>query len=264
MLFRLLILTVLLTPKLCLAGAWLQPVDRGLVVTSITHYQTDTYFDADGTEQAQPRYSKWEFQPYVEYGVRHWLTVGGSASVQRVSQSGGSNQGIADPELFARLRLWEGDGRILSIEPRVKLPSQFGSDANPRGGSRSHDQEIALLYGQSYPILSARDYLDVRMAYRTRNRALADQWRVDMAAGIHLNDTWTLLPALRSTMPIQAKDSAIYSENGDLDYSLVKAELGVGYALSDIRQLQATLFQHVAGTQTGNGFGVMLGLAQEF
>lgn len=255
---------MLFAPCAAFAGAWLQPKGDGLLITQATYYSTDTYFDTNGNAQSQPTYRKYELQPYAEYGVTDWLTLGGSAYLQSVSQSGGSNRGIADPELFAKLRIWNDEQQTIALQPLVKLRSIFGSDNNPRGGSRSTDAELSLLYGRSMPLLTPRDYVDVRIGYRTRNRGLSDQIRTDAVAGIKLTDRFEIAPAIRSVVAVKPTDMATYSENGDLDYHVVKAEVSALYHLDDTQWLQAGVFKHVAGMQTGDGYGITLGYAQRF
>lgn len=258
------LLPLLAAPSAAFAGAWLQPKGDGLLITQATYYSTDTYFDANGDAQSQPTYRKYELQPYAEYGVTDWLTIGGSAYAQSVAQSGGSNRGSADPELFAKLHVWSDEKQTIALQPLVKLRSIFSSDNNPRGGSRSTDAELSLLYGRSMPLLTPRDYVDVRLGYRTRNHGLSDQIRTDAVAGIKLTDSFEIAPALRSVMSVKPTDVATYSENGDLDYHVIKAEVSAIYHLDATQWLQAGLFKHVAGMQTGDGYGFTLGYAQRF
>ena len=258
------LLPLLVAPSAVFAGAWVQPKGDGLLITQATYYSTDTYFDANGDAQSQPTYRKYELQPYAEYGTTDWLTIGGSAYAQSVAQSGGSNHGIADPELFAKLRIWNDEKQTLALQPLLKLRSVFSSDNNPRGGSRSTDAELSLLYGRSMPLLTPRDYVDVRLGYRMRNRGLSDQLRADAVAGLKLTEHVEIAPALRSVMATKPTDVAAYSENGDLDYHVIKAEVTAIYHLDATQWLQAGMFKHVAGMQTGDGYGVTLGYAQRF
>jgi hypothetical protein len=246
------------------AGAWLQPRAQGLFIQQATYYGSSGYFDAEGDVKSQGRFNKYELQPYLEYGLFDNLTVGATGYAQHVSQSGASNRGIADPELFARIGLWKRDGTVVSIQPLVKLSGSFDSSDTPRGGSQSTDGELSLLYGQAMPIVTSNDYIDLRAGYRMRNRGLNDQLRFDAAAGLKLSPRWEVTPALRGIVATAIEDATTFNENGDLDYSLVKAEVGGIYHLNERQWLQATVFKHVAGIQTGDGYGLSLGFAQRF
>jgi protein XagA len=246
------------------AGAWVQPQGRGLFIAQASYYTTDTYFDTNGNAMPQPRFTKYELQPYAEYGVSEWLTLGGSAYAQTVSQSGQHNYGIADPELFAKVRIYEDASRVVSIQPLVKLASRFGQNSAVRGGSKSTDMELSGLYGQSMHLLSPRDYADIRLGYRQRDRGLSPQWRGDVALGLGITDSIQIIPALRTVMSTQLTDAAAFREGGDLDYNVLKAEVTGLYHLSDTQWIQAGVFSHVAGIQTGDGYGITVGFAQEF
>ncbi len=247
------------------AGAWTQPKGEGLFIAQATYFNSDHYFDFDGQRVPQPTFRKAELQPYAEYGVRDWLTVGGSAYVQYVAQSGDDNEGIGDPELFAHVRLktWK-NGDVLSIQPLIKLPSYYLKDRLPRGGSRSTDAELSVLYGTNWELWGLTGYTDSRVGYRIRGRGLSPQYRVDQAVGINITDHFLLIPAVRSVITSKYDDTAAFSEDGEQDYDLAKAELTALYKFDDKRWVHATVFDHVAGAFTGDGRGISIGYAENF
>lgn len=246
------------------AGAWLQPKGHGQIIMQAGYFESDRFYDSNGTSNAQDSYEKYELQPYLEYGLSDRLTVGGSFYAQYVSQSGAHNTGIADPELFARVPLWSSDKARLSLQPLIKFKSSYDS-TTPRGGSRSTDAELSLVYGRNLPVLSPRDYLDTRLGYRARSGDLHNQWRADLAFGLGLTPQWMLIPAVRA---IKATDlgatTSSSSGDGDLDYDLLKLELGSSYALSSETTLSLTAFDHLAARQSGNGMGLMFGIRRAF
>lgn len=253
-----------LLPVIAQAGAWTQPQGKGIAITNLTYYSTSNYYDSAGQKQSQPTFTKYEFQPYLEYGLTDAITLGGSAYLDAVKQSGESNQGLADPQFFIRGQIYRDDRQVVSLEPLLKLPSSFAHSVSPQGGSKSTDYEFSLRYGRNQPLITTRDYMDFRLGYRARTQGLSDQIMLDAATGIKLDDTWEITPAIRATLATSPKDAASYSENGDLDYSLLKAELGALYHVSQGRALQATLFDHIAGVQTGGGVGASVGFMQAF
>jgi len=247
------------------AGAWLMPEGEGLAITQLTHFTSDSYWDARGARQSQDRFSKWEIQPYVEYGLTPNLTIGGSAYLQQVQQGGDKNRGIADPELFLRTIVWQRGAQVVSLQPLIKLPSRFEhNESNPRGGSASTDAELSLLYGHSLHLLSDRDYLDARIGYRERTGNLNGQFKADIALGLSPSQHWQLIPAARYVRASIPEATPAFSESGELDYDLLKAELTIAYKLPSGNWLQATCFDHVSGVQTGDGRGLSLGYAVRF
>lgn len=246
------------------AGAWLQPMGKGLLINQINYYGTADYFDNNGHLQAQPRLNKYEFQPYVEYGLFDNLTIGGSASMQSITQSGRHNEGLADPEFFARIPLWKNEKQLISLQPLIKLSSNFTDDHSPRGGSRSSDAEISLLYGRSMAILTRHDYIDMRLGYRVRNHDLSNQLRMDASLGIKPAVPLEIIAALRSTAATNPADMDVYIENGERDYDMLKAEITGIYHLNDEQWLQMGLLKPVSGAQTGSGYALSIGFAQRF
>lgn len=258
------LLFLICMPNLAYAGAWLQPKGEGLAIVQLTRFGSSEYWDENGDLNEQLHFDKWELQPYAEYGLTDKVTVGGTAYLQQVEQGDDSNIGLADPEFFLRTRLWHNDKHVISIQPLIKLPSYFEESGTPRGGSRSVDAELSLLYGGSRKIWSERDYTDIRIGYRTRSRGLGDQVRVDAATGIFLSEHWQVIPAVRGIYGIDSSEAAVFSEDGEQDYSLLKAEATLAYHLAPQQWVFATVFDHVAGLNTGTGRGISLGYTRGF
>lgn len=247
------------------AGAWTQPRDEGLFIAQATYFRSAHFFDQDGNKTPQPAFRKLELQPYAEYGLTDWLTLGGSAYLHGVNQSGRDNAGLGDPELFARFRLQRfDDGSVLSIQPLLKLPSLYTDSGTPRSGSRSTDIEFSVMYGSNWELLGIRGYSDTRAGYRNRSRGLNDQYRFDQAWGVNITDHFTLIPAFRAIITSKYDDTASFSENGEQDYDLAKVEMTALYKFDDKRWIHATVFEHVAGAFTGDGRGFMVGFAEPF
>ena len=246
------------------AGAWTAPEGHGIIIANATYFTSSHYFDTNGDKQPQAKFRKYELQPYAEYGATDWLTVGGSAYAQRVTQAGTANYALSDPEIFARLRVYQTSNEVLSLQPLIKLRSQNSDPRPPHGGSTSTDGEFSLLYGRNVNVISSKDYVDARAGYRARNNGLANQWRGDLAFGMSVTDSIQLIPAMRAVYAPGLKDAATFSESGDLDYDVLKVELTGIYHLDENQWVQASVFKHVAGIQTGDGQGVSLGFAQRF
>ena len=246
------------------AGAWVQARGHGEFIGNATYFTTDEYYNRSGDKASQTRFDKFELQPYLEYGITKSITVGGSLYLQRDVQGDKHNNGIADPELFLRKQLYRDDKNVISLQPLIKFPSNFNHEATPRGGSTSTDAELSLLYGRNLNLISTRDYADFRLGYRTRNDNLNDQIRADAALGLRASDAWEIVPALRYVKANSLGSATAFSENGEQNYDLLKAELGANYYLSDKRSLRANIFSHVAGKQTGSGQGVTIGYAVKF
>ena len=245
------------------AGAWLQPKGQGLFIAQKSYFTSSHYFDADGDKQKQSSFTKWETQPYVEYGLAENITIGGTVFMQSDEQSDHQKLGMADPQIFARSTVWKSGNQLVSLQPLIKFPSQFRNKTIPRGGSSSHDYELSALYGRSLNILSARDYLDLDAGYRVRDGQLHNQYHADAALGLGLSENWQIVPAIRTVFATHMNEQS-FSETGDLDSDLVKLEVGANYKWNEKRTLSMTVFDHVWGRQTGDGYGASIGFAQTF
>lgn len=257
--------TIIMHAGCAYAGAWVQPEGQGIFIQQATYYTANTYWDGNYQKQSQPRYSKLEYQPYVEYGALTWLTVGATAFTQAVNQTNHDNLGLADPQFFARANIWDEDGDVISLQPLVKLPSNFvDGGSSVRGGSKSFDAELALLYSHSFTILGVPMYSDTLTAYRARSNGLSDEWRQDSGFGINITDNFQLSTTVRSVVALYAKTGPQFNNSGDFDYDDVKAEIAGLYHLDTTQWVQATLFRDIAGIQTGDGYGLTLSYAKQF
>lgn len=241
------------------------PKGETLAVVQTTYFSSRHYWDSQGILRPQNRYQKWELQRYVEHGLTSRLTIGGTAAMQYVSQSGKENTGLADPEFFLRTTLLSIDGHVLSIQPLMKLPSRFRyNDSTTRGGSKSTDLELSLLYGYNPHLFSARDYFDLRIGYRQRNHGLKSQYRADIVLGLSPWEHWQFIHAMRGISASSVSDHTPYNQTGDIDYHLLKNEFTVNYDFSGGQAVHATYSRHVAGLQTGDGSALTLGYAVRF
>lgn len=264
MVVRSALLIYLILSSVANAGAWLQPQGKGMAVLNATTFSADSYFDADGNEQPQDRFEKHEANLYAEYGANENWTVGTNLFFNRVEQSGGQNNGLADSELFARRKLYKTQKNILSLQPLIKLRSYYNNDAPPRGGSTSTDAELSLLAGTKTPLVNAEDYVDARLGYRTRNHDLANQIRYDVSMGLHIMPQVQIIPAIRGVVVENPNDTQTFREDGEQDSQWLKAEITALYTLHESAWLQASLFQHVMGEQSGAGRGISIGAGRRF
>lgn len=245
------------------AGAWLQNKDDTYLAINTGFFTTDHFYNIDGSWQQQRRFTKAETNLYIEHGLYDWLTIGGNFFVTRAQQGGIHNAGIADPELFIRLPIVDYRGWVASVQPLIKLPSQYENGNVPRAGSQSTDAELSLLLGHNSPILSPLDYMEIRLAYRERSRNLEAQYKFDISYGIHWGD-FIIAPAYRVTLAKNIDPLTPFREDGEQDYDLQKIELGLHYRLNAEKTLLLNMFKHYAGANAGAGQGLSLGVAWQF
>ncbi len=266
-LFACCLLCLGVVPWVAVAGPWLQTPGAWQIIQNLYWYETDTVFDVDGHVLDQSRFTKWEYNPYMEYGVNERLTVGFSPSFQWLESDaigGGRTKGVADMEVFARTPLYEGTTSILSLQPLVKLYGPYDTKDNPRLGNGQLDAELRLLWGKSLRFWEQYHFISVETAYRHRMEAPGDQVRLDATLGYRSSETKMWLSQLfytrALTRPEVTSGLATTSENFDL----LKAQFSLVHHFTEDIALQTGAFTHVMGRNTGAGSGLMLALWWSF
>lgn len=251
------------------ANPWVQNPGHGIAILNAVTYTTERYFDASGHEIAQPRFTKYELNPYVEYGLSEDWTLGASLFLHRLQQkNGGSlnedNWGLGNSEFFARRALWSEGQQALSGDLFTALPSAYSETGGPKAGRDDYDLGVALNAGQGFALWGRDDHFAaLRAAYRYRHGALGDQVQVEARTGLRVDADWLLLPELQWTLPVQGSGAG-RSVAGQNDYRLLKGQLSAVYLLDDLHGIQAGLFRHLDGENTGGGGGVLVSLWRRF
>jgi hypothetical protein len=258
------LLFLLLIPRLTFAAAWTLPADKWELYQNAFYYRTTEFFDSNGNTRPQPRYSKYELNPYGEYGLNEGTTIGGSVALNLVqgtaATDSGNNYGIGDPTLFLRQRLWSDDSTVVSLQPLIKFPSYYTDELLPRSGAMQTDGELRLLGGHSFEWLGNNHFINLEAAYRKRMGDPSDQLRFDATLGLTLNDQWQLLPQLSYINTPSRKAITPFTQSGEDDFDLLKPQLSAVYQLNETVALQAGLFQHIDGNNTGAGCGALFSL----
>lgn len=247
------------------AGAWTQSKGSGQLITTATHYTTETRYNNSGDRTSQPRYSKNELNFYGEYGAWDGITLGGSAFLTHADDSSDSRSAVADSEWFARFRVLQGTNYVVSIQPMVKLPSPMG-DANDRPaiGSRNADAGLSLLAGTNFRLFGRDHYADASAGYRYRFGDPQDQVQLAGTVGISITDALTIMPQLFQTIRVDDSASAGFTQSPRDDYNLTTLQLSALYALNDRDSVQAGGFYNPAGNNVGAGGGVLIAYWKRF
>lgn len=249
------------------AAAWLQEEGRGEIIVNAVYYTTESSFDNNGNERTQPRFTKKEINPYLEYGLTDAITIGANVNFQDLSQdSGGDNAGMGDAELFFRMQVWEHEGAVVSLQPLIKIPGPYDSGDAPALGSDQTDVEMRVLLGQGFaiPLWNAYPhFMNVEAAYRYRDGAPSDEWRFDGTLGLRPAEHTLILNQLFSVFALNEKTAPLLLANSR-DYDLVKYQLSLVQDIVPGTSVQAGVFRHLSGENTGAGGGALLSVWQAF
>lgn len=259
---------LLLVPQAGYSGAWTQAKGSGQLILNGWYYTTDSYYDNSGSETSQGTYRKYELNPYLEYGLMDGVTLGANLSLLRASQdvAGGdiSNYGVGDSEFFARFRLWEDYGFVISAEPLVKLPSPEPSNETPSLGGRHPDAGLSLAAGYGFSMLGYHHYADVNAGYRHRFGEPKNQILYSATIGVTVAPRWVIMPQAFITQRTNDPSVATYTQSSGDDFDLTKLQLSAVYKYSHDTSVQMGGFSHVDGKNTGAGGGALLSVWKKF
>lgn len=261
---KFLTLALCFLPNFSYAGAWTQAAGKGLFIQNFSYYSTNKYFDNSGNKQSMSRYRKYELNPYIEYGLNDWLTVGANVLAPMATQSGQTNFGISDSEVFVRARIWRQNNWVVSAEPMVKLPSLWDETDLPKIDNNNFDAGLTLSAGYSFGYWGLDHFINIDGGYRHRFGAPHDQMRFSATAGISVTPKAKILTQVFNTSRIAGSNSAIFTQSSSDDYDLTKLQISGIYKIYDNISLQVGAFTNIEGRNTGSGNGGMFAVSKEF
>lgn len=249
------------------AAAWTLDQGRGQIINNFTYYSSDKYVDDHGNSSHQETYNKWEYNPYIEYGLTNAITLGLSPSFQYVSQkifgTDQENANLADSEIFIRTRLYADGQNVISIQPLIKLPGAYSSSDLPVLGQNQIDYELRLLYGRSFGD-NGRHYWNTEAAYRVRTETPGDEWRFATTLGYRVSDKWQILGEAQGIFAADGAGNSGFILSNAYDYDLVKLQLSGLYSFNPRWALQIGAFQTVYERNTGEGTGGLFSIWYRF
>jgi hypothetical protein len=248
------------------AGAWTQARGEGRAIITGSYYGATDFYTNHGSRQSQPRYSKYELNPYIEYGLYDDVTLGANLSLQRAAQQvpGGAEQtnwGVGESEFFLRKRLYQHGGLVASVEPMVKLPTP-DSGGVPKLGGPHADVGLGGSVGYGQALFGYNHFANVDTQYRHRLGAQHDQVRISATLGVGVAPQWVLMPQL--FMTYRMAESATFTQSTADDYNLTRLQLSGVYSMTEDTRLQAGAFADVDGKNAGVGRGVLFSVWKNF
>lgn len=248
-------------PSASHAGAWMQPKGHGQVIVSGTYTNSDKGFDDSGTAVDIPDYGKFELNTYFEYGITDSVTAIVQPQLRSVTIGAPTNAdsfGLGYTDLGARMRFWSNEKSILSGQALARIPGST-DDSNPaRVGSTDFEADLRVLYGRSFALGTWASFLDAQVAYRTRSGDPPDEVRADFTIGTRPRPDLLLLAQSFNTF------SSGNAEGFFTDAREHKVQMSFVWEFAEDWSLQAGAIATVAGEETLQERGVVLGLWHEF
>ena len=280
------LIILLATSRLAYGGAWTQPKGNGLLILNHGYYRASEFINNAGKTQSQALYQKAEWNPYIEYGLTDRLTIGANLFLQYIRQQttrsftfqpdpfttivttfkgNQNNVGIGDSEFFARYRLYQKDGFVLSVEPMYKLPSLWSYMPVPDIGNSNPEAALTLSGGYGFKAYGQNHFVNVDTGYRYRSGREKDQTRIAATLGISLDPNWMVMPQVFVTHRTGTSSArTAFTENASNDYNLTKLQLSAIYKHWDETSIQVGGFIHADARNTSTGGGLFVALWRNF
>lgn len=256
---------------------WTQSAGHGQVITKIAAFQTTQAFDRHGNTTSLAgsgsRFRRLDLNPYVEYGLTDRLTGVANLFISSLEsrQAGTTERGTdpGDQEFGLRYRLSpRADASpIFAVQGLVKLPL-YGNGPGLRPGAGQYDAEGRLLVGHSLQFGGASAYLVAAPGYRWRSNVPANEWRLDLIAGIKPTVRWLItgeVQGVRSVGTIGSSVGAVPGNPGEgLNYQRWRAQLAATWFIESNVGLMLGAYHDIAGRNVAKGTGMFAGLWLRF
>ena len=270
-LIRFALLFIVFLSSNAFADAWTQPAGKGIVVSSLSYYHTDSFYDRDDERVDVPDFSKTEWRGYGEYGLTDAWTLGVGDALMALSQDdvagvSSDNMGESGLQLFARRLLWQSQGYVLSLQPSITLPAHHrDSDVTaPLGAAEEWQGGVELQSGYGFDAYALHHYVSLGLGWRGRSSAAHDMLTAKIAAGISLDPRWQFRPEISYTRSTDIETAGVHAVAGLDDYALTKVQLQMAYAWAEDVSLTAGGFWHVWAENTGGNGGALVSIEKRF
>lgn len=132
-------------------AAWTNAQDEFFSINELKFVRSDGFYDDDGEKRSGDRVDSLELATWMTYGLTDSVTLlatGGYKFVEN-RDSGGSSRGLTKVGGGARVRLWEGDGSVFSLQGLLELNNPEGRKSTYLGDD-AWSLETTALFGHSF------------------------------------------------------------------------------------------------------------------
>jgi hypothetical protein len=240
------------------AGPWPQPEGHGFVINQFSFVQANNHAGIPNPANGNGTFQKFDFTPYVEYGLTDTVTVGAAPHFDLRQLATGTTTsntvGVGDIDLFARKTMWSDGYWAVAGQGLVKLPTGYNPSANPALGDNQVDLEPEFFVGRGFSLGNWPAFADVGAGYRFRLGSPADEVRLDADFGVHVRQDWMLL--IQSFNIIGMRNE----RPGGTDFSLSTLAVSVVHDLSARWAVQFGGLSEVASRNYNRGNGGFVAL----
>jgi protein XagA len=238
------------------AGTWLQEEGRSQIIFANTFTASDRRFDAGGKPVRAGRFSKQESAIALESGWSEAMTLlAGVSALNQTFPLDNIAARIASGAVSggARVKLWSGDGTILSLQGTAQMRGERSLSGPLRRMDAPAEADVRLNLGHGFNLGSWTAFAELQAAYRWRGGANADELRLDAALGLRPLPQLLLLFQSFSTVA-----TGVNRRFGEGRFRQHKLQASAVYDLSQNWSLQLGIFGSVAGRNALREQGIQL------
>ena len=251
----------LLFAQPALAGAWTQQKGKGLVIANVAHSTADTRFDDVGDTASVKDFQKTEIRVYLEYGLTDWATFVAQPEWRHKEtgpERGEEVDGLGRVDAGVRIRLWQNDSSVFSVQASGRMPGASDKLAPANGGDTDWEADARLLYGRGFPLWGRHAFTDMQLGYRVRFGDPADELRFDLTTGIDVTPKiLALFQSFNSVSIGEAKGPFLPTREH-------KISAGIVYRFDEDWSFQVGGLVTVGGRNALKERGVVLGIWRSF
>ncbi len=249
------------------AGAWVQPRHKLFMSLQTYYYETDHYFTDSGHRRDRGGdFRKWEFNPYLEYGLTERDTLVGNFFYDWLSDDASGKkkktQGLADLELGWKHLVAHRDPYVFSVQGTLIVPTGYDIDDDPRLGYGRLGAEGSVLLGRYFKLADRYGYIDTSLGYRYYLGYPGSQVRSTLSIGYDIVKPIQLMATAELQYGLNDGDDKAVGPNliVEPDYRLLKLTLAARWRITEYYSVVGAWYAHAWGENTGGDGGFYVSL----
>ena len=257
-------LTLICLREFALAGALTQDQGKGIQITTVTLLSGRTEFNNFGNQVPVATYKKQDLASWYEYGVLPWLTYVATSDANNVSVGAPENlssRGLGLSGNGLRALIWSQNSLALSTQILEQVQSDKTRLYPALVGLPPSQTDFRVMGGWYNYMRNMPSYFEVEGAYllRTGGAANANEWHVDLTAGIRPRQDWLVLAQMFTIISDRLK---LFDKN--THYTSTKAQFSAVYDFNETWSYQFGAYISIAGSNTLREKGVVMAVWRRF
>jgi len=208
-----------------------------------------------------PRYSKFEMQGLIEYGLTDKFTVILAPSLQSIDIGApvdAKRTGFGYTEIGGRYLLLQNGSWVVSGQATARIPGVSDTSSPAAIGYTGYETDVRALIGRSFSIGGVPAFVDMQFAQRFCANDFPNEFRADLTFGVRASERWLLLAQSFNVISEGSAGSIFPS------YGYYKFQFSGVYSITPSLAVQAGAFTTYAGRNALQENGGIVGLWYKF